>query len=225
MASDLAGGLRNDFLSTFENFGAFRLHRDSAGFRADTAALQAMAVAGDMPQSTKATQNLSFDYGQDISPLWEGKRPMFLGLYVALNGVTTGGLANPSSDATLLSGYLVRFEPVYQLSERFWLIGLAGNERWYSRYGVAAIDGVTGYTPSSDKNVQNPKNWYKAPIDYTDWAVGAGFDWGVSPRVELHTRLQYFTHRDDGISYEVDAAKGKNDFEAWYLHAETKMWF
>ncbi|MBK8802046.1 MAG: hypothetical protein IPN71_08305 [Fibrobacteres bacterium] len=222
----LAGGVRNDFMSTFENFGAFKIRRTTPDeFQADSLVMVEMILAGKMPQSTKATQNFSLDYGQDISPLWGGARPLFLGVYGAINGVTTGGLVNPGDDATLLSGYIARMEPVYQLHDKLWIIGLVGMEHWASNYGVAAIDSVTGYTPASDSRVQNPRNWRSAPIDFTDWAFGAGFDWNLSPRVELHTRLQYFTHRDDGISKEILAAKGKNDFEAWQLHAETKMWF
>lgn len=222
----LAGGIRNDFMSTFENFGAFKIRRDSReNFQADSGAITEMLASGDLPQATKASQNFSLDYGQDISPLWSGTKPVFLGFYGALNGVTTGGLANPSDDKTLLSGYLLRLEPVFQLHEKFWLIGLVGQERWYSRYGVSAIDSTTGYMPGTDAKLFEPRNWRSAPIDYTDWAFGGGFDWNLAPRVELHTRLQYFTHRDDGISNEIDLAKGKNDFEAWMLHAETKMWF
>lgn len=222
----LAGGIRNDFMSTFENFAALRMRRaDPASLEQDTIAMRSMSMAGELPQATKATQNLSIDYGQDISTLWSGSHPLFLGVYAAFNGVTTGGLANPSDDKTLLSGYLLRAEPVFQVHEKFWLIGLIGQERWYSRYGVAAIDSVSGYAPAADKQWWDPKNWRSAPINYTDWVFGGGFDWNLAPRVELHTRLQYFTHRDDGVSEEIAAAKGKNDYEAWSLHAETKMWF
>jgi len=221
----LAGGIRNDFMATFENFAAFKIRRTStAEYKEDSSTIVDMILAGDLPTATKATQNISLDYGQDISPLWSGSRPMFLGLYGAWNGVSTGGLAKAGDDKTLLSGYLLRFEPVYQLTDKFWLIGLVGQEHWESEYGVAAIDSVTGLA-LKDREAQNPRNWRYAPIDYTDWAFGLGFDWNLSPRVELHTRVQYFTHRDDGISKEIEAAKGKNDFEAWYLHAETKMWF
>ncbi|MBK9576587.1 MAG: hypothetical protein IPO40_05905 [Fibrobacteres bacterium] len=222
----LAGGIRNDFMSTFENFGAFKIHRTSkTGFKEDSSVIAEMILSGSLPTSTKATQNISLDYGQDLSPLWGGTRPMFMGLYGAFNGVTTGGLVKPGDDKTLLSGYLLRFEPVYQLTDKFWVIGLVGQEHWESNYGVAAIDSVSGLSFKHDRFVQDPRNWHSAPINYTDWAFGAGFDWNLAPRVELHTRLEYFTHRDDGISEEVAAAKGRNDFEAWYLHAETKMWF
>jgi len=220
----LAGGIRNDFLSTFEDFGLFRLRRGTDKLTTDTAALLAMIRDGDMPQSKKTTQNLSLDYGQDISPLWKGANPMFLGFYAGLNGVTSGGLPLPG-DKTYLSGYILRFEPVYQLTHKLWIIGLIGQEGWQSRYGVAAIDSATGDAPATDPEYSLVKNWHNAPVDYTDRTYGLGFDLGLSSRVELHTRVEYFTHRDDGISYEVPTAKGKNDYEAWYVHVETKMWF
>jgi hypothetical protein len=157
--------------------------------------------------------------------LWSGHNPLFLDLYGAINGVSAGGLPLPSDDKTYLSGYLLRFEPVYQLTQSFWLIGLLGQERWYSRYGVAVIDSTTGYAPSSDANWAKPQNWHAAPIDYLDRTYGGGFDWAMTSRVELHTRLEYFTHKDNGISATVPLAAGHNDYAAWLLHAETKMWF
>jgi hypothetical protein len=213
----LAGGIRNDFLSTFEDYALLK--------KEDTAAINLMIRDGDLPQSKKTTQNLSIDYGQDISPLWSGKNPLFLGFYGAVNGITSGGLPNPSDAKTYLSGYLLRFEPVFQVTHRFWLIGLIGQERWYSRYGVAVIDSTTGYAPSNDADWSKQSNWHRAPVDYTDRCYGIGFDAGLSARVELHTRLEYFTRHDDGISAEVTTAAGHNDYKAWLLHAETKMWF
>jgi hypothetical protein len=111
------------------------------------------------------------------------------------------------------------------VTHRFWLIGLIGQERWYSRYGVAVIDSTTGYAPGNDADWAKPANWHRAPVNYTDRSYGIGFDAGLSSRVELHTRLEYFTHHDAGVSEEVAAAAGHNDYEAWLLHAETKMWF
>jgi len=227
----LAGGIRNDFLSTFEDFGLFRL-RSGANYGSDTAAINAMINNGDMPQSQKATQNISLDLGKDISGLWSGHNPLFMDLYAAANGVSAGGLPLPSDNKTYLSGYLLRFEPVYQLAQNFWLIGLLGQEQWYSRYGVAVIDSTTGYAPSPDgrggakpTGYYDPRNWHAAPIDYLDRSYGVGFDWAMTSRVELHTRLEYFTHKDRGISATVPLAAGHNDYEAWLLHAETKMWF
>jgi hypothetical protein len=220
----LVGGTRNDFMSTFEAAGMFRL-RQGALYAQDTAAIHLMINDGDMPQSRKATQNLSLDYAKDISGLWKGKNPLFLAFYGAANGVSTGGLALPSSDQTYLSGYLLRFQPVYQLTQKFWLVGLLGQEQWYSRYGVAVINASTGYAPNTDSAYANPANWHAAPIDYLDRTYGVGFDWAMTSRVELHTRVEYFTHVDRGISVDVPAAAGHNDYQAWLLHAETKMWF
>jgi hypothetical protein len=104
-------------------------------------------------------------------------------------------------------------------------VGLLGQEQWYSRYGVAVINASTGYAPNTDSAYANPANWHAAPIDYLDRTYGVGFDWAMTSRVELHTRVEYFTHVDRGISVDVPAAAGHNDYQAWLLHAETKMWF
>jgi hypothetical protein len=235
----LAGGIRTDFLSTYEGFGAFKLSKDPAQRKLDSAKIAAMMISDLMPQSTKGTQNLSFDATYDIARLWKGKNSVFLGVYGALNSVTESGSPLPSlsdNDKTFLRGTFVRFEPVVQLTSKFFLIGMVGRETWNSSYGVAAIDSVTGYslgegsttsaaTPNPDLKAADPRNWHSAPIDYTDWAYGVGFDWDMASRVGVHVRLQHFTHVDDGISAEVKPAKGKNDYKAWLLHAETKMWF
>jgi hypothetical protein len=226
-APGLAGGVRSDFMATYEGYGAFQMRKDSATRRLDSSAITDMMVAGLMPQSTKNTQNLSIDVAYDIARLWGGKSSVFLGAYGSLNSITKNGSPIPSmatDDKTLLSGTMLRCEAVVQLTPKFYLIGVAGRETWNSEYGVAPIDSVTG-TTVSDGKLKDAKNWRSAPIDYLDWKLGAGFDWDMASRVGLHVRLERFAHSDAGISKEVTAAKGKNDFKAWLLHAETKMWF
>lgn len=238
-----AGGIRGDFMATFENFGMFRMRQVTAAEKAtgDSALLKArqaqytadsmgivnMGIYGKMPQTTKSTQNLALDVSYDVARLWSGKRALFLGFYGALNSVTKNGTVIPTlsdDDNTFVRGSLLRFEPVVQLSQGFYLIGLVGRETWKSPYGVALIDTATGLQPV-DRNFTLPKNWVAAPIDYTDLMFGLGFDWDMAPRVGLHMRLQRFSHEDKGISAVATAAKGKNDYKAWLLHAETKMWF
>lgn len=224
----LAGGIRNDYLATFEGFGAFRLRKEAAQREQDLDAIGGMFETGVMPQAKKATQNLSIDLSKDIARYWGGKNSLHLAFYGALNSITKSGSPIPtlsSNDDVLLSSYHLRFEPVVQLTQKLYLIGLFGHEIWKSNYGVAVIDSANGTAPSLHAEYLDPTNWYAAPIDYSDWAYGIGLDWDIAPRVGLHVRLQHFTHEDKGISKEVPTAVGKNDYKAWFLHAETKMWF
>lgn len=225
----LGGGVRMDFLSTFEGFGAFKMaSKDNAAQRsADSLAIMNVFSGDLMPQSTKNTQNLSFDGAYDFARLWSGKNSLFLGFYGALNSITRNGTPIPSmatDDQTLLAGTFLRGEIVYQLTPKFYVIGMAGQETWKSSYGVAAIDSVTG-TSVIDRELTNPRNWHAAPINSLDWKYGVGFDWDMASRVGLHVRLERFAHLDRGIDDEIAVAAGKNDFRAWLLHAETKMWF
>lgn len=224
----LGGGVRMDFLSTFEGFGAFKMaSKDNKALRsADSLAITSLFASDLMPQSAKSTQNLSFDAAYDFARLWGGKNSLFLGFYGAINSITRNGTPIPSmatDDQTLLSGTFLRGEIVYQLTPKFYLIGMAGQETWKSSYGVAALD-TAGYSVS-DANLNKPEYWRAAPINSLDWKFGVGFDWDMASRVGLHVRLERFAHLDRGIDDEIAAAAGKNDFRAWLLHAETKMWF
>lgn len=183
-------------------------------------------------QHKKATQNFSVDLSYEISRLWEGKRSLFLAGYAAFNSVTNGpgsGIPafKPGKDV-LLVGRNLRFEPVFQLTPRFYIIGLVSQETWQSDYGVAMID-TTGMAPGEDDDwlisEGGLKNLRRAPIDYTDWIYGLGFDWDIAPRVSFHVRGQYFTHEDAGISVDLPSAAGRNDYRAWLGSTEMKMWF
>lgn len=221
----LGGGLRADYMSAFEAFGGFQKR---PGVAADTAVIRTMFNSSLIPQSKKATQNFSLDISKDIARYWEGKNSLFLGFYAAANSVTKNGTPVPAfgtGENVLLSSYMLRFEPVVQLTQKLYVIGVVGHEVWKSDYGVAAIVDSTGMAPTALKDFENAKFWHAAPIDYSDWMYGIGIDWDIAPRVGLHVRLQRFTHEDKGISKEVPLAAGKNDYQAWLLHAETKMWF
>lgn len=233
----LAGGIRNDYMGTFEAFGAYQLRKDSLQRLNDLEQILTNRETGVMPQTKKSTQNLSIDLAKDIARYWNGKSSVFLAFYGAMNSVTKSGSPIPTASAgddVLLSSYYLRFEPVVQITPKFYLIGLVGHERWKSDYGVASIDSATGLMPSTGAKsngpfindlIADPRNWHAAPIDYSDWSFGIGADIDLASRVGLHLRLQRFTHEDKGISKEVKAAAGKNDYQAWFLHAETKMWF
>ena len=199
---------------------------------------------GTVPTSKKFTQNLSFDLSYEISRLWGGKRSLFFAGYAAFNSVTKNNRVgvpafSATDDDVLLMGRCLRFEPVFQVTPKFYLVGLLGNEIWKSKYGVAYLDsnGIPSKDGTGSKLYDkaaidaannaaiNPQNLVRAPIDYSDWIYGLGFDWDMASRVGLHVRCQYFTHEDKGISVDVPKAAGINDYDAWLTTAEVKMWF
>lgn len=236
------GGARGTFMSAYEGFAAYKLDKswgklstaaDTALWNTQAGAVIENAATGALPQSKKFTQNFSLDGSYEISRLWAGKRSLFLGGYAAFNSVTKDNRVGipafgSDDDNVLLMGRNLRFEPVFQVTPKFYVVGLIGNEVWKSNYGVAYIDASTGLSPVADEEWNastNPENLVSAPIDYSDWIYGLGFDWDMAARVGLHVRCQYFTHEDKGISKEVPTAKGINDYQAWLTTAEVKMWF
>ena len=74
----------------------------------------------------------------------------------------------------LLWGTYFRFEPAIAMTNKFYLVGLAGFENW--RSSMAYMENESGIK--------------KFPIDYRDYAVGLGFDWDMLGRVGLHGRLK-----------------------------------
>lgn len=252
-----AGGERGTYLSVYEGFVPYKLTKswinvdptDSNAvnkWNQEVQPIKDNLVNGTVPTSQKFTQNLSFDATYEISRLWEGKRSVFLGGYVAFNSITKDNRVgvpafSSADDNVLLMGRELRFEPVFQVTPKFYLIGLIGNEIWSSRYGVAYVDTSTGKAPSDDAlnalvrvnaagatNVVNAASkafLVRAPIDYNDWIYGLGFNWDMASRVSLNFRCQYFTHQDKGISVDVPKAQGINDYKAWLTMAEVKMWF
>jgi hypothetical protein len=218
------GGERGAYLSTYEGFMAYTV--------ADSQAIKDNFYNGTAKSSQKYTQNLSFDAAYNLAQLWNGKRAVYAAGYVAFNSVTktpNAGIPafSASSDDVLLMGRNIRFEPVVQVTPKFYLIGLVSNEIWKSKYGVAYVDKSTGKAISlSSSNISKyTDHLVSAPIDYNDWIYGLGFDWDMAERVQLHVRCQYFTHEDKGISSEVSSLAGTNDYKAWLTMAEVKMWF
>jgi len=245
-----AGGMRADYMAVYEGFAAYQLssafHKaikagadlDSGLTKADSLVVRQIIANQDTgyfrSQHKKATQNLSLDASYELSRLWSGKQSLFVSGYAAFNSVTNGsGMGIPAfapGKDVLLAGRNLRFEPVFQLTPKFYIIGLVTQETWKSDYGVAIIDTTTGLAPATDGEwmVSTPAgltNLVRAPIDYTDWIYGLGFDWDIAPRVSLHVRGQYFTHEDAGISVDVSKAAGRNDYRAWLGSTEMKMWF
>ncbi len=244
-----AGGMRADYMAVYEGFAPYKLSKsfrksvrdgadlDSGLLKSDSLVLQQIIANQDSGlfrmQHKKATQNLSLDVSYEVSQIWKGSRSVFLSGYAAFNSITEGsGMGIPAfatGDKVLLVGRNLRFEPVFQLTPKFYIIGLITQEVWKSDFGVAMIDSATGLAPKTDAawlvSGTGIDNIQRAPIDYTDWMYGLGFDWDIAPRVSLHVRGQYFTHEDAGISVDVPTAAGRNDYRAWLGTTEMKMWF
>ena len=161
--------------------------------------------SGFVPVHQKFTFNLEIDYAYDIGKIFGYPRDMFFGVYAALNGVSTAfkPLAfNEKSDDMLLWGTYVRFEPAVALTNKFYLLGLAGFERWASQ---------KAYMKFKTNNVLH------SPIDYRDYAIGIGFDWEMLSRVGLHARVKYMQHDDINVS--------ENNYKTPVISTEIKMWF
>ena len=253
-----AGGERGTYLSVYEGFIPYRLTKswnsidptsktyadDTAKWHNEVQPIIDNLVNGTVPTSRKFTQNLSFDASYDVSRFWNGKRSVFLSGYAAFNSITKDNRVgipafSENDDNVLLMGRDLRFEPVLQVTPKFYLIGLIGNEIWKSRYGVAYLDTATGKAPTDDASnalvminsagattvIKNRGKLVRAPVDYNDWIYGLGFNWDMASRVALNVRCQYFTHEDKGVSVDVPKAAGVNDYKAWLTMAEVKMWF
>lgn len=158
-----------------------------------------------VPHHQKFTFNFEVDYGYDLSKLFGYPRDLFFSVYAALNGVSTSfkPLAfNEKNKDMLLWGTYIRFEPAIALTGKFYLLGLAGFERWASDKAYSA-DGKG--------------NVFKAPIDYRDYAIGIGFDWDMLSRVGLHGRVKLMQHDDIHIP--------SNNYRTPVVSTEIKMWF
>lgn len=158
-----------------------------------------------VPVHRKFTFNLEVDYAYDISKIFGYNRDLFFSVYGALNGVSTGfkPLAfNEKSEDMLLWGTYIRFEPAIAFSSKFYLLGLAGFERWASE--KAYSQDIT-------------KKAFHNPIDYRDYAIGIGFDWDMLSRVGLHARVKYMQHDDINIP--------ENNYKTPVISTEIKMWF
>lgn len=227
-----AGALRSDFLAMFESFVPYQNEfeananlankrvRDTYGtgdqrdgsfkyvYTADSVNKIKDSVY-DMnafvPHHQKFTFNFDVDYAYDLSKIFGYSRDLFFSVYAALNGVSTSFKPiafNCGSDEMLLWGTYVRFEPAIALTNKFYLLGLAGFENWTSN---------KAYTEVSSKVAKN------TPIDYRDYAIGIGFDWDMLSRVGLHGRFKYMEHNDIQIP--------ENNYKTPVVSAEIKMWF
>jgi len=197
------GGLRSDYLSMFESFVPYENAAQADSNSSQT--IKSVFVQSQyVPVHQKYSFNVDLDGAWDIAPFIGYSHDLFLSGYMALNGVssTLKPMAFSPKDMMLWGLYL-RAEPAIALSDKLYVLGLLGYENWRSdmAYMTDAASGAV----------------LRVPIDYKDWAYGAGFDWDFAARVGFHARAKWMKHEDKNFS--------ANDWATPYYSAEIKMWF
>ena len=226
------GGLRSDYLAMFEGFVPYENINQARANSQSTNATNVFyekKTAGEffyvdsitkdtvydpnnnafIPVHQKFTFNLEADWALDISPMVGYSHDMFVSVYGALNGVSTSFVPvafNDKAKDMLLWGTYVRMEPAIALSNKFYILGLAGFENWRSQKAYANVPQASGATVLENR-----------PIDYRDYALGIGFDWDMLARVGLHGRFKYMQH--DDITLPI------NNYKTPVISTEIKMWF
>ena len=198
-----AGGLRSDYLAMFEGFVPYESAADADSNLNEITNVYTRSPF--VPQHRKYTFNFSTDFSYDIGSLIGYHHDFFLSGYFALNDVSTSfvPIAIDQKKQLLWSWYF-RFEPAIALTDKFYILGLAGWENWRSDKAYMRA------SPNSTTAVL-------CPINYLDYAAGLGFDWEMSPRVGLHTRAKWMRHED--VNYT------DNDWQTPILSMEIKMYF
>jgi hypothetical protein len=155
---------------------------------------------------------LALDFGYDLAKMWKGDKRVFFNLYSEWNAITSGG--NPFGDK-LIQSTLLMTEPVVQLHDRFYLIGLAGIEL-FSGDGLVLRNTVNN---NGEKEINESVNGtgteeldidvQEMPLDYTEYAVGIGFDWDFSDRAGLHFRYKFAKHVDNSVDDYNDGLRAE----------------
>lgn len=201
------GGLRSDYLSMFESFVPYESAAQADSNLNSIPSTDVMKRNPYVPIHQKYSFNLEADGAWDIAPFIGYPHDIFLSGYAALNGVSSAMEALAlSPDNMMLWGYYLRAEPAIALSDKFYFLGLAGYEVWRSDMAYTDALATDGSTTA-----------VKAPIDYQDWAFGAGFDWDFAARVGFHFRYKWMKHEDKTLP--------ANDWAAPLVSGEIKMWF
>lgn len=242
----MAGGLRTDYLSAFEGFVPYTdramadsnyniIPKSSTGnfLKYDSNNVKEIYTPGKfVPTHQKFTFNAELDGSYDIGPLVGYPRDLFLGLYGAFNGVSTSfkpfAVGDKSKDM-LLWGTYWRFEPAIAVTNKFYILGVAGFENWRAQNTYMHFVDSTKTNGMSSSYIEenlgsvakeqyaNGQRLFNVPIDYRDYALGLGFDWDVMARVGLHGRVKWMKH--DDVNFE------SNSWETPIISAEIKMWF
>jgi hypothetical protein len=199
------GGIRSNTMGIYEGFVPYGDAAHAQGNYDDMTAT-IFRRSSYVPFNRKHTFNLELDATYDISRRTGLTKSMYLSIYSSINGVSTTPVPVAFSEKSigmLLWGAIVRFEPAVEMTEKFYLLGLAGYENW-----------------RSDKSwMLGPDNMtvVRCPIDYRDMAFGFGFDWQMLERMGLHGRFKWMRHQDVDFS--------SNDWETPIISTEIKMWF
>jgi hypothetical protein len=201
------GALRSDYLSIFESFVPYENLAQADSNLSILPTSNVMARTNTVPIHQKYSFNLEADGAFDIAPLIGYSHDLFVSGYAALNGVSSSLQAVAFSPKNLmLWGYYLRAEPAIALTDKFYLLGLAGYEVW--RSDMAYTDAL-----ATDGSVTA----LKASIDYQDWAFGGGFDCDFAARVGFHFRYKWMKHEDKALP--------GNTWAAPLVSGEIKMWF
>jgi hypothetical protein len=218
------GGLISDYLGMYECFVPYRNEMDADSNANFTGTIYTKGQK--VPYSQKCTFNLEFDGSYDIGPLVGYNRDFFMGLYGAINGVSTSFAPiafNDKSDNMLLWGTYARFEPAIAINSKFYILGVAGFENWRSQKAYMNFEKADSSLvkknlgDSAASDFRNGKRTFKVPIDYRDYAVGIGFDWDILARVGLHGRVKWMKHDDINFA--------SNNWATPVISTEIKMWF
>ncbi len=196
------GGLRSDYLSIFEGFVPYESAAQADSNLGDHSGV--LTRSRYVPAHQKYSFNLELDGAWDIAPLIGYSHDLFISGYSALNGVSSSlqAVAFTPKNMMLWGAYL-RAEPAIALTEKLYILGLAGYEKWRSDMA---------YTEDPESGEIKP-----SPIDYIDLAFGAGLDWDFAARVGFHARYKWMKHTDTFLPV--------NDWTTPLVSAEIKMWF
>lgn len=231
------GGLRTDYLSTFETFvpyadstaarrNLFTTNKGNVSYSrtivegTDTL----ISLSSFVPENRKFTNNIEVDFAYDISSFFNYPNDLFIGGYAAFNNVTSAfaplALVSSKGDEVQLWSSYFRCEPAIALTKKFYLLGLLGYENWRSEKSYMYIsqrENVEKYLPADTVAFDGGNRVFNVPIDYRDAALGLGFDWGVLDRAGIHGRFKYMWHNDVTFS--------KNDWATPIVSLEIKTWF
>ena len=221
-----AGGIRSDYLGMYEGFVPYNSveQADSnLAFKNGTI----YSKGEEVPAHQKFTFNLELDGSYDIGPFINYNRDFFVGIYGALNGVSSSFMPiafNDKPSNMMLWGTYLRFEPAIALTNKFYLLGMAGFENWRSQKAYMSLsktDSAYARTHFDSTSyaalMKSGKKTFNIPIDYRDYAYGIGFDWDILPRVGLHGRVKWMAH--DDVNYKA------NNWDTPIISTEIKMWF
>ena len=180
-------------------------------------------LADSVPEHVKWSSVVTVDAAYDISNWFNSDRNIMLAAYATLSGVSTSftpiAYSSSQQDMLLWSTFILS-EPAISITPTLHALGILGYENWRGSQAYTAttlLDRVLTTDPTVGIAGTSITTYQLAPINYTDYAIGFGFDWDFAPRAGLHFRYKYATHNDEAVS--------ANNWKASIVQAETKVWF